>query len=128
MSLLKGIGGVILFSNRPKELAIWYKEIFGLDFFESPDSSAYYKSFEFRDLEDSNLKRSTTWAVVKGSDNLAGAPRTCKVNYHVNDMNTVLTALKTKGVEIESTQEESYGKFATVADPDGNKVELFQEI
>lgn len=127
MSLIDGIGGVILFSSKPKELAQWYKDVFSLEFLETPDGTAFYKSFEYRDLTDSSLKRSTTWAIVKGGDNLAGAPRTCKVNYRVREMGKVLEALKAKGVAIESTEEHSYGKFATLSDPEGNKIELFEE-
>jgi len=41
-------------------------------------------------------------------------------------MGEVLSHLKSKGVAIEKTAEDPYGKFAWVKDPDGNKIELWE--
>jgi predicted enzyme related to lactoylglutathione lyase len=42
-------------------------------------------------------------------------------------MGDVLSHLKSKGVAIEKTEEyPSYGNFAWVRDPDGNKIELWE--
>jgi catechol-2,3-dioxygenase len=42
-------------------------------------------------------------------------------------MTETLSHLQSKGVAIDKTEDYEYGKFAWVTDPDGNKVELFEE-
>jgi catechol 2,3-dioxygenase-like lactoylglutathione lyase family enzyme len=127
MNLIDGIGGVFLFSNNPKRLAEWYGENLGISYHASPDCSSIYKSFEYRDLTDASLKRSTTWAILTSKDDINGKPRTGQINYRVKSMAETLSHLRSKGVAIEKTEEYEIGKFAWVTDPDGNKIELFEE-
>lgn len=127
MSLIDGIGGAFLFSNNPKRLAEWYRDNLGISYFESPDCSSFYKSFDYRDLTDASLKRSTTWAILPSDNDVTGKPRTGQINYRVKSMAETLSHLQSKGIAIDKTQDCEYGKFAYVTDPDGNKVELFEE-
>ena len=49
------------------------------------------------------------------------------VNYIVEDLEAVLSDLLSEGVEqAGDILEESYGKFAWIMDPEGNKIELWQ--
>lgn len=49
------------------------------------------------------------------------------LNYVVDDLDALLMRLDEAGVRIDAKrQEESYGKFAWIHDPDGNKIELWQ--
>ncbi len=57
MSLIDGIGGAFLFSNNPKELAEWYRENLDINYDESPDCSSIYKSFSYRDLNNTSITR-----------------------------------------------------------------------
>ncbi len=50
------------------------------------------------------------------------------INLRVDDLDAFLVDLKTKGVEPVGTQNEDYGKFAWIVDPDGVKVELWQQL
>ena len=127
MDLIDGIGGAFLFSNNPKELARWYSENLGIDYAESPDCSSFYKSFEYRDFTDASLKRSTTWAILPSSNEITGKPRTGQINYRVKNMSETLAHLQSKGAAIDKTEDCEFGKFAWVTDPDGNKIELFEE-
>jgi catechol 2,3-dioxygenase-like lactoylglutathione lyase family enzyme len=127
MNLIEGIGGVFLFSNNPKRLAEWYRENLGISYTESPDCSSIYRSFEYRDFTDASVKRSTTWAVLRSDDDITGKPRTGQINYRVTSMAETLAHLQAKGVAIDKTEDYEYGKFAWVTDPDGNKIELFEE-
>ena len=127
MNLIDGIGGVFLFSNEPKRLAEWYRENLGLDYEESPDCSSMYKSFECRDFDDPSVKRTTTWAILATENDIRAKPRTGQINYRVKSMIETLSHLQSRGVPIEKTQEYEYGKFAWLTDPDGNKIELFEE-
>jgi predicted enzyme related to lactoylglutathione lyase len=127
MNLIDGIGGVFLFSNNPKRLAEWYGENLGISYSESPDCSSIYKSFEYRDFADASVKRTTTWAILPSKDDINGKPRTGQINYRVKNMTETLSHLQSKGAAIDKTEDCEYGKFAWVTDPDGNKIELFEE-
>jgi catechol 2,3-dioxygenase-like lactoylglutathione lyase family enzyme len=127
MNLIDGIGGVFLFSNNPKRLADWYRENLGIRYSESPDCNSMYQSFEYRDFTDVSVKRTTTWAVLRSDQDISGKPRTGQINYRVKSMTETLSHLQSKGVAIDKREDCEYGKFAWVTDPDGNKIELFEE-
>ena len=48
------------------------------------------------------------------------------VNFAVDDLDAMLAAVEAKGVKVLGRQEESYGRFAWIMDPDGTKIELWQ--
>jgi predicted enzyme related to lactoylglutathione lyase len=49
------------------------------------------------------------------------------VNYRVEDLATVLAALREEGCDVdEKTEASEFGKFGWVMDPDGNRVELWE--
>ena len=51
------------------------------------------------------------------------------INFRVKDLDAFLTELAAKKVRIdEKRMNEPYGKFAWVYDPEGNKIELWQEV
>jgi len=125
--LIDGIGGVFLFSNNPKRLAEWYRENLGIDCNESPDYSSIYKLFEYRDFTNTSVKRTTVWAVLPSKNDINGKPRTGQINYRVKSMTETLSHLQSKGVVLDKAEDSEYGKFAWVTDPDGNKIELWEE-
>lgn len=129
MSLIDGIGGAFLFSNNPKTLAAWYRDILGI-FPDGHDAeaSAEYRQFEYLDLEDPRKKRSTTWAILQAESDVIGQVKTGRINYRVKSMTDMIAHLTTKGVLIEDQKDYDYGKFAWITDPEGNKVELFEEV
>ena len=130
MSLIDGIGGAFLFSNNPKQLAEWYRDNLGISVHDSPDcsSSSFYATFEYRDFTDASIKRTTAWAILSSGNDISGKPRTGQINYRVKSMAETLAHLQSKGVAIDKTQDHEYGKFAWVTDPDGNKIELWEDV
>ena len=49
--------------------------------------------------------------------------------FRAEDLDAFLKGLAAKNVRIdEKRMDESYGKFAWVYDPEGNKIELWQEV
>ena len=127
MDLIDGIGGAFLFSNNPKPLAEWYRDNLGISYFESPDCKSFYASFEYRDFTDASVKRTTAWAILSTANDINGKPRTGQINYRVKSMAETLSHLQSKGVAIDKAEDYEYGKFAWVTDPDGNKIELWEE-
>lgn len=56
-------------------------------------------------------------------------PASFMVNYLVDDLDALLARLANEGVRIDpKRQDESYGRFAWIYDPDGNKIELWQPL
>ena len=113
MNLIDGIGGAFLFSNNPPRLAEWYRDKLGMDVHESSggSSSSFYATFEYRDFTDASIKGTTAWAILPSGNDITGAPRTGQINCRVRSMRDTL-----------------YGEFAWVTDPDGNKIELWEDV
>jgi hypothetical protein len=129
MSLIDGIGGVFLFSNNPEVLAAWYQEALGIvPTGQDNECGSVYKTFEYRDVADPSLKKTTTWAIIPAENDINNKPRTGQINYRVKSMDSMIAHLKVKGIALEETKSYEYGKFAWVRDPDGNRVELFEEL
>jgi predicted enzyme related to lactoylglutathione lyase len=49
------------------------------------------------------------------------------INLRVDDLDSLLTQLEAKGVHVLGRQDEDYGNFAWIMDPDGIKLELWQQ-
>src|SRR5690242_10613601 len=119
--MINGIGGAFLFSNDVKNLAKWYRECLGIDAQnEDAECNSIYALYEHRDLENPEIRRTIAWAILPTDQDIAGKPRTGKINYTVKNMAEILGHLKSKVVAIEKTSEDPYGKFAWLRDPDGN--------
>ena len=130
MNLINGIGGVFLFTNNPKRLVEWYRDCFGI-VPEGSDSecNSIYTSFEYRDIENPEIKRTIAWAIMPTDQDITDKPRTGRINYCVKSMAETLSHLQSKGVAIDKSEDyEGYGKFAWVTDPDGNKIELWEPV
>jgi len=125
--MIEGIGGVFLFSNDTKRLVTWYRDCLGI-LAEGQDSEcdSIYKSFEYRDIENPEIKRTIVWAIIPTKQDIKDKPRTGRINYLVKNLGEVLSHLKSKGVAIEKTAEDPYGNFAWLRDPDGNQIELWE--
>ena len=51
------------------------------------------------------------------------------INYRVDDLDALLAELEAAGVEIDPKRDDaSYGKFAWITDPEGNRLELWQPL
>ena len=126
--MIDGIGGVFLFSNDAKRLAAWYRDCLGIiPEGEDADCNSIYATFESRDLENPEIKRTTAWSIMPTDQDIKDKPRTGQINYRVKSMADVLSHLKSKGVAIDKAEEyPGFGHFAWLRDPDGNKVELWE--
>jgi predicted enzyme related to lactoylglutathione lyase len=125
--MIDGIGGAFLFSNDTKRLSRWYRDCLGMvPEGEDTECNSIYRSFEYRDLENPEIKRTIAWAIIPANDDINGKPRTGQINYRVKNLAETLSHLKSKGVAVEKTEEYPYGKFAWIKDPDGNQIELWE--
>jgi predicted enzyme related to lactoylglutathione lyase len=126
--MIDGIGGAFLFTNDVKRLATWYRECLGIiPQGEDAECSSVYAAFEYRDMANPQLKRTIAWSIMPAKEDIAGKPRTGKINYTVKSMAETLAHLRSQGVAIEKSEEyPGMGTFAWLKDPDGNSVELWE--
>jgi len=117
-----GIGGVFLKSPDKKRLSAWYADQLGIQ------QEAYGGHFKWRSFEDPGREHLTTWSVFPvASKYFDPSTAPFMINYIVDDLEAILAKLGANGVSIDPKREDQeYGRFAWVYDPDGNKIELWE--
>jgi predicted enzyme related to lactoylglutathione lyase len=120
MAKATGIGGIFLKAQDPKKLAAWYVERLGLPMTD-------YGSIVFEGPEAGGT---TVFAHFPATTTYFGeGPQQSMVNFRVDDLDGLLAQLAENGVQIDpKRQDESYGRFAWIRDPEGNRVELWQPL
>jgi predicted enzyme related to lactoylglutathione lyase len=118
-----GVGGVFLRAKDPKALTDWYAEHLG---FPTGDFGTMFKWSE----EGPKGTGMTIWSAFPDNTDYFGKGRQAvMINYQVDDLDALLAKLAAAKVEIDPhRQNESYGKFAWITDPEGNRVELWQPL
>lgn len=120
MAKVVGIGGIFLKANDPKALKAWYVENLGLPLadhgsivFEGPETAGQTVFNHF----PANTKY------------FGDGPQQFMINFRVDDINALLAQLTKAGVRIDPIPEDhTYGYFAWIYDPEGNKIELWQPL
>ncbi len=115
-----GVGGVFVKSRDPKALAQWYREVLGLDV--KPWGGA---ALPF-DAPGHPPKVSWT-AFPDSSDYMSPSTREFMINFAVDDMDAIIARVTAKGVAVlKRDDNDAFGRFAWIQDPDGTKIELWQ--
>ena len=118
MAKITGLGGVFYKVADPAATAAWYKDTLGLSgehgimLFhrnDTPDAFGLLTAFE------------------AATDYFAPSSLPFMINLRVDDLDGLISDLEAKGVAILGRQDEAYGKFAWIVDPDGVKIELYQQ-
>ncbi len=117
-----GIGGIFFKCKDPNAMNQWYEDHLGMT------GNGYGVNFEFRNsdkpeeknyLQLGTFKESTTYFEPSEKDFM--------INFRVENLEELLVELKASGIQqIGETMKESYGLFAHIMDPEGNKIELWQ--
>ena len=123
MKRVTGIGGIFFQSSDPERLRAWYKTHLGIDVQEWGGAA-----FSWADASGIPVLGTTVWSIADAAGNtFAPGKSGFMVNYRVDDLDSLLAALRAEGCEVqEKTDDSDFGKFGWVIDPDGNKVELWQ--
>jgi predicted enzyme related to lactoylglutathione lyase len=116
-----GIGGIFFKSANQQQMREWYAKHLGLE------DSGHGAMLPWREADNPENEQMTVWTIFAGDSGYFPAP--FMVNYIVDDMDALLERLEKAGVQIDpKRQDESYGRFAWIYDPDGNKIELWQPL
>ena len=127
MTKVNGIGGVFLYSNKPKRLAEWYTHHLEIEFLHNEAETNYWMEFYFRDDNDPSKKASTVYAIMAAKKPLGSERGECMINYRVDNLETFIEELKAKGLNIEPVKDDGEnGWFTWITDPEGNRIELYQ--
>ena len=114
-----GLGGVFYVVKDPAATRAWYRDTLGIDgaygpqlaWSDEPCSQPYSLISHFADDE----------YIKPGAGSFM-------INLRVNDLDGFVAALRAKGVDILGEADEGYGKFAWLLDPDGVKIELWEQV
>ena len=125
MKRVTGIGGVFIKARDPKALAAWYDSHLGFSFGEN-----LYVSFKWVNENNPTVPGNTIFSFFKQeSKYFEPSASPFMINFRVKDLKALLGKLKEEGVQIiGDIQEEEYGKFGWIMNPDGNKIELWEPI
>ena len=115
-----GIGGVFVKSKDPKALRAWYRDVLGISFEKWGGAKLAYDAPGHPPL--------ALWAAFpESSDQMAPSTQPFMLNFAVDDMDAMIRRLDAKGVTIiHKIDDDPNGRFVTVLDPDGTKIELWQ--
>ncbi len=117
-----GIGGIFLKFKDPTKMRQWYYEVLGLN------TNDYGVLFEFNsEKRDKAYLQLGTFPM--DTDYFGSDTQQAMVNFRVDDMELLQSKLKAQQVKIlGDLQEYEYGKFLHIADPEGNRIELWEPI
>ena len=117
-----GIGGIFFKSEHPGPMRDWYAKNLGLS------DKGQGAMLHWREKDNPQQERMTVWSIFPASSKYFEQGQ-LMVNYIVDDLDALLDRLSKAGVKIDpKRQDESYGRFAWIYDPDGNKIELWQPL
>jgi predicted enzyme related to lactoylglutathione lyase len=123
MKRVTGIGGIFIKSSNAQMLRDWYQQHLGINI-ESWGGTA----FRWSGPDNPTGRGTTAWNIFEAKSNyFSPSAAQFMVNYRVEKLHPMLTALRAEGCQVDDKVDESeYGKFGWVVDPDGNKIELWE--
>ncbi|ATO15139.1 glyoxalase [Micromonospora sp. WMMA2032] len=118
MERVTGIGGVFFRAQNPDRVNRWYATHLGVDL--APES--YEVSSWWQQAGPTVLA-----AMPPDSEHFGGAEHSWSLNFRVADLDAMVTQLRGAGIAVEVDPEEyPNGRFASLRDPEGNVVQLWQ--
>ncbi len=117
---ITGIGGVFFKAKDPKALVAWYRDVLGMPVQAWGGAALHYDA--------PNHPPAAAWAAYPAtSDHFAPSTGDFMINYAVDDLDAMVARLRAKNVEVlKRSDDEGYGRFAWILDPEGNKIELWE--
>lgn len=122
---VQGLGGAFLYTDDPEALVAWYREYLGLEPQKWGDR-VWGTELPSADRAPSRRIATTTWALFGRDSDTPDVACHGRLNYRVDDLDAALAHFEGRGDRVEQLDDEGYGRFATVWDPEGNRVELWE--
>lgn len=117
---ITGLGGVFVKCRDVDALVKWYREVLEFPF------DGYGSNF----LVDDNKGGYSVWGPFKQeTEYFKPSQKEFMINLRVDDLDAFLKKLEAKGIELVGEREShDYGKFAWIVDPEGTKIELWEQV
>jgi glyoxylase I family protein len=113
MARVTGIGGVFFRAKDPDALLEWYETHLGISqFWQQEGGPTVFSPFE---TDSTYFDQSKPFML----------------NFRVDDLDGVIAALQSNDIAVEMREEwdsPETGRFARIADPEGNPIELWEPI
>ncbi|WP_114520494.1 VOC family protein [Altererythrobacter sp. ZODW24] len=119
MAKITGLGGVFYVVNDPDATRAWYRDVLGIDGDYGPQLNWSEETGDKPYSLISHFKDDTYVKPGKGG---------FMINLRVDDLDGFVAQLKGKGVDVLDSVDEGYGKFAWLLDPNGVKIELWEQV
>ena len=114
-----GIGGVFVRSADPARLAAWYRDVLGIKLQPWGGALLRYEAPEHPPVAVWNAFR-------PGNPELKPSTRDFMINFAVDDLDAMLAKLRDRKIIVIERQQDENGRFASILDPDGTKIELWE--
>ncbi|TNE62088.1 MAG: VOC family protein [Alphaproteobacteria bacterium] len=121
--IITGVGGIFFKCQDRDALAEWYQKKLGFPY------DGIGASFPFREHADPTQEGYLVWGPFrKESEYFRPSGKDYMINLRVRGLDALLARLKAAGVEqVGETEEYDYGRFAWIMDPEGTKIELWEQ-
>lgn len=117
MQRVVGVGGIFFKAKDPAKLKAWYRDCLGLPLDEHGQTTFSAQG-----------KPSLVWSPFpEDTKYFEPSKAPFMINFLVEDLHAMLAQLRAAGAAVDDkVQEESFGKFGWVLDPEGNRIELWE--
>ena len=119
MAKVTGLGGIFYKVADTDATKAWYQDKLGV-------GGEWGAMFPFK--ADSADGFTLLSPFKQDSDYFGPSELPFMINLRVDDLDAMIAELGAKGIAILGRQDEDYGRFAWILDPDGVKVELWQQL
>ena len=116
---ITGLGGVFYVAGDTEATRNWYRETLGLDGEYGPQLAWADEPMKHPYSLISHFKDDTYIKPGQGG---------FMINLRVHNLDGFVENLKAKGVDVLDSVDEGYGKFAWILDPNGVKIELWEQV
>jgi len=123
MKKVTGIGGIFFKCKDTEAQRQWYGQHLGFK------TDAYGTNFGWRHMDKPEKKGYSVWAPFpESTDYFEPSQKEFMINFRVDNLEELVNELKQAGISlIGEIQVYPYGKFAHIVDPEGNKIELWED-
>ena len=125
-----GLGGFFVKAENPGKLADWYREHLGIALVAAGkgEHAPQFYSFKWREKDHPDIIGATAFSIFPATTKYF-EPSTASfmMNFRVANLEQLLAELKQEGVKADDKIEGGdNGKFASVMDLEGNRIQLWQ--
>ncbi|MEQ8411165.1 MAG: VOC family protein [Erythrobacter sp.] len=114
-----GLGGVFYIARDPAATRAWYREVLGI---EGP----YGPQFAWE--AEPKMHPYSLISHFEDASYIEPGQHGFMINLRVHDLDGFVEKLRQAKVEVLDTADEGYGKFAWILDPNGVKIELWEQV